>query len=107
MSLLSLLKSDKFNVFFSVLLGIGIVCIIKPACTGSDCNIEKPPVSSDFDKYVYKLGRKCYEFKPEITECPTSGTIEAFKECKVSDETEEGYVGDAFKRRRTVINRCE
>ena len=55
MILLRILSDNRFNIIFSILLGIGIVCIIRPLCIGSECSIEKPPVSNDFDKYVNLL----------------------------------------------------
>jgi hypothetical protein len=110
MSLIKMLNDDKFNIFFSILVGIGLICIIKPACSGLDCSIDKPPISSDFDKYVYRLGIKCHEFTPEIMECPTKSedTVEAFKECKLGiKNVQEGYETDNFARRTSLIKRCE
>jgi hypothetical protein len=107
MSMINILNSEKFNIFFSIALGIGIVCVLKPMCSGSNCSVEKPPVSNDFDKYVYKMGKKCYEFIPEIIPCPQSGTIEAFKECNLNKKETEGYEGDYFTRRISPIKRCE
>jgi hypothetical protein len=107
MKITSLLNNDKFNLFFSFILGIGLVCIFRPICTGNECNVEKPPSESDFDKYVYRMGGgKCYEFKSEIVNCPASGTIEAFRECVVGKKATE-TVRDEFARRDTPIKRCE
>ena len=80
MNLQKLMRDDNFNVFFSLVLGIGIVCILRPMCTGKDCEtVSKAPSEKDFDKYVYRMGgNKCYEFKTEVVECPASGAIEAF-----------------------------
>jgi hypothetical protein len=81
MGLQSLLRDDKFNYFFSLLLGIGIICMIRPICHGTECTIEKAPTDKDFDKHVYRMaGGKCYEFKTAVAECPSSGTIEAFQD---------------------------
>jgi hypothetical protein len=81
MNLLKLLRDDKFNVFFSLMLGIGIICIIRPICTGSECAVKKAPSEKDFDQFVYRVGGdKCYSFKTETVECPTSGVIESFRE---------------------------
>ena len=106
MSLVKILKDEKFNIFFSVILGIGLICILKPVCSGPNCTSYKAPISKDFDKYVYKLGKKCYEFTPEIVKCPPSGAIEAFKECGPQESTE-GYEADFFQRRSSPIKRCE
>ena len=106
MGIPDLLNDKRFNIFFSFVVGIGLVCIFRPMCTGNDCNVNKAPTDKDFEKYVYKLGGgKCYEFKSEVIECPASGTIEAFRECS-SRKTEE-YFQDQFARRDTPIKRCE
>lgn len=103
MALLNFLNDERFNVFFSFVVGIGIICIFRPLCTGSECDIIKPPSEKDFDKYVYRMGGgKCYEFKSEVVNCPSSGTIEAFREC-ANTET----FRDQFSRRNTPIRRCE
>lgn len=103
MSLSQILNDERFNIFFSFILGVGIICMVRPICKGSDCTISKPPNEQDFDKYVYKMGNnKCFEFKSEIVDCPTSGTIEAFGQCSDSDSFR-----DQFVRRQTPISRCE
>jgi hypothetical protein len=104
MNILKLLNDERFSVFFSFALGIGLICFIRPMCTGPDCDIKKPPSEKDFDKYVYRLGGKCYEFKTNITECPASGTIEAFRECSSGKKD---LSHDEFLRRGTPIQQCE
>lgn len=107
MGLLNFLNDERFNVFFSFVLGLGLICIFRPLCSGSDCNVSKPPSDQDFEKYAYRMGGgKCYEFKSEIVECPTSGTIEAFRECSL-EKTETEPFRDQFLRRRSPIQRCE
>ena len=106
MNLLKLLKDDRFNLFFSFIVGIGVICIIRPMCSGPDCNVNKAPEDKDFDKYVYRMGNaKCYEFKTEMTECPASGAIESFKECplNLSEQKETHHPHDQFARRATSI----
>jgi hypothetical protein len=90
MNIANFLNDKRFNMFFSFMLGVGIICIIRPMCSGSECSITKPPADADFDKYVYRMsGNKCYEFKSEVMECPNSGTIEAFRECPASESKNE------------------
>jgi len=106
MGVLNFLNDERFNVFFSFVLGLGLVCIFRPLCSGSDCDIQKPPSDKDFDKYVYRMGEgKCYEFKSEVVNCPSSGTIEAFRECSLMTNSEP--FRDQFSRRNTPISRCE
>jgi hypothetical protein len=81
MNLTKLLQDDKFNIFFSFLLGIGIICMIRPICSGAECNVKKAPSEKDFDQFVYRLSDKCYSFKTETVECPTTGAIESFRSC--------------------------
>jgi hypothetical protein len=104
MNLLKLLQDDRFNIFFSFMLGIGIICMIRPICTGSDCNVKKAPSEKDFDQFVYRLGDKCYDFKTETVECPSSGVIEAFRECPAQLST---IPASLFASRNTPILSCE
>jgi hypothetical protein len=98
MGVLELLQDKKFNLLFSFILGVGIICILRPVCSGSDCNITKAPSEKDFDKYVYRMGSgTCYEFKTEIVTCPASGSIEAFRDDPYHDQ---------FVRRTTPIPQC-
>lgn len=107
MGVLNFLKDERFNLFFSFVLGIGIICMFRPICSGSDCNEIKAPSDKDFDKYAYRMGGgKCYEFKSEIVECPSSGTVEAFRECSTIQNNTETF-RDQFSRRNTPIKRCE
>lgn len=106
MGIPDLMKDKRFDLFFSFVLGIGLICIFRPMCTGSECNISKAPSDQNFDKYVYRMGGgKCYEFKSEIVECPSSGTIEAFRECTFESNNEP--FRDQFSRRTSPIKRCE
>lgn len=83
------------------MVGVGMICIIRPQCSGSDCNVNKAPEDKDFDKYVYRMTNgKCYEFKTEMADCPASGAIEAFKEGSTKDSFR-----DQFARRTTPIQK--
>jgi hypothetical protein len=108
MGLAELLKDEKFNVFFSFILGVGLICMLRPVCSGPECSVNKAPEDKDFEKYAYRMGKgKCYEFKSEIIDCPVSGAVEAFRECPVTIEKYDNYFHDAFARRNTPIKRCE
>lgn len=110
MALLNMLNDYRFNIFFSFVLGLGIICVMRPICTGSECSIEKAPAEKDFDKYVYRMtGGTCYEFKSEIVECPSSGAIEGFRECQAAATADklDSFIGDQFSRRGSPIKRCE
>lgn len=105
MNLLKLLRDNNFNVFFSFMLGLGIICIVRPMCSGPNCNVKKAPSEKDFDQYVYRLGGdKCYSFKTETVECPSSGAIEAFRSCPKRPAASHPTM---FSLRDTPILSCE
>ena len=103
MGIHQILQNPSFNIFFSVILGIGLICMIRKPCTGSECIMNKPPAEEDFDKYVYRMtGGKCYEFKTEIVECPSSGIVEAFNRYPMSAECVDRKTSP-FTARESVI----
>ena len=74
-----LLKSKKFNLVFSFLLGLGLAAILRPACKGDQRLLMKAPPVHEVEKTTYQLGTKCFQFSLENRECPKSGkVIEAF-----------------------------
>ena len=88
------------------MLGIGIICVIRPMCTGSECAVKKAPSEKDFDQFVYRIGGdKCYSFKTETVECPSSGVIESFRER--SSRTISAQPLTLFATRSTPILSCE
>lgn len=74
-----ILKSKKFNFVFSVLLGLGLAAILRPACKGDQCLVLKAPPVHEVESTTYQLGSKCFQFKVDNRECPKQGRIvEAF-----------------------------
>jgi hypothetical protein len=75
------LKNPNFNIIFSVVLGMALVFIAKPICTGGNCKpIEKAPPIKEMDKKIYRYGEKCYKYTSKIVECPKTGIIESFSQ---------------------------
>jgi hypothetical protein len=74
-----ILKTEKFATLFSFIVGFGIVAILIPVCKGDQCFIQKAPSVDEMKKSTFRLGTKCYQFKPEPSECPVNGVIEAFQ----------------------------
>lgn len=72
------LKTEKFAILFSFLVGFGIIAIAYPVCKGDECYIKKAPSVEEMKKSTYRIGSKCYQFKPEIVDCPAKGVIESF-----------------------------
>lgn len=76
-----MLKTKQFNLFFSVIIGIGLAAVLKPICKGDKCVTLKAPPVAEINTTTYQLGNKCYQFKTESTSCPKDSKviIEAFQ----------------------------
>jgi len=74
----AVLKTSKFDIIFSVVVGFAIMSLTIPMCKGEECFIKKAPSIDEMKKNTFKIGSKCYQFKSEIVTCPATGTIEAF-----------------------------
>jgi hypothetical protein len=77
-----ILKTEKFAMIFSFIIGFGLVSILIPVCKGDECLIQKAPSVDEMKTYTFKLGSKCYQFKHETVQCPVNGVIEAFETWK-------------------------
>jgi hypothetical protein len=73
-----MLKTEKFAKTFSFLIGFSIIVIAIPVCKGDECIVKKAPDMKEMKETTYKLGQKCYQFRPEIKACPATGAIEGF-----------------------------
>lgn len=75
------LKTDAFDIAFSVLLGIALVSLFRSACKGDECRMEKAPPYDEVNQSTYQIGSECYQFRAEILPCPSSGVkvIEPFE----------------------------
>ena len=74
----AVLKTSKFDIIFSVVVGFAIMSLTIPLCKGEECFIKKAPSVEEMKKTTFKIGSKCYQFKPETMTCPATGAIEAF-----------------------------
>jgi hypothetical protein len=72
------LKSETFKSLGSLILGVGLMAILKPMCKGDDCIIQKAPPVDEVVKSTYQIGSKCYQFKTQQIVCPERGAIEPF-----------------------------
>jgi hypothetical protein len=74
------LKTEGFNIAFSVLLGVAIVSLFRAACKGDGCKIVKAPPIDEIKAATYQLGdTECYQFRTQTVECPQKGVIEGFE----------------------------
>lgn len=78
----AVLKTSKFDIIFSFIVGFAIMSLTIPLCKGEECYVKKAPSIDEMKTSTFRIGSKCYQFKPEILTCPKSGTIEAFQAWK-------------------------
>ena len=72
------IKTEKFSTVFSIVLGFALIALAIPACKGDNCFIQKAPSVKEMKESTFRIGRKCYQFKPTTVDCPAKGAIEAF-----------------------------
>jgi hypothetical protein len=73
------IKTEMYNTVFSIIIGIGLVAVLKPGCRDTACSIKKAPPVDEVTKKTYQIGDKCYKFKTSNIECPSKGVIEPFE----------------------------
>ena len=59
------LRTKNFHLFFSFLLGIFVILIVRPICKGDDCIIHINPDMKELSTSTYQIGSKCYTFSPQ------------------------------------------
>jgi hypothetical protein len=65
------LKTKKFHLLFSFLLGIFVVIVWRPLCNDDSCVKHIIPDMKEINSTTYQIGSKCYQFR--------SSTLEAVK----------------------------
>jgi hypothetical protein len=63
-------KSEKYSLAFSFIVGVGIMAVLKPTCREKDCSKKEAANPEEVTKTTYQIGDKCYQFKVRDTECP-------------------------------------
>lgn len=80
------LKTEKFAFIFSFMIGFGLIAIAYPVCKGDACFVKKAPSVDEMKTSTFRIGKKCYQFKPEIVDCPASGAIESFQTASAAEK---------------------
>ena len=73
------LKSERFSMIASFILGLGLMSVLKPICKGDECKILKAPPLEEVANSTYQLGAKCYQFRSQPISCPKGIVIEPFE----------------------------
>jgi hypothetical protein len=69
------LKSERYSVVFSFIIGVGIMAALKPACREHNCSIKKAAPIEEVTKSTYQIGEKCYHFSTRDVSCPADGVV--------------------------------
>lgn len=77
--LIDILKDPRFDVTFSILMGVFLMLLARPVCKGESCFNYKAPPMKDIREHAYKVGDTCYKFVPKDTKCPATGVVEPFQ----------------------------
>jgi hypothetical protein len=77
--LIDILKDKRFDFFFSFLMGVFIILLLRPICKGEDCFSFKAPSVKTISENAYKIGDTCYKFVPKDIKCPITGVVEPFQ----------------------------
>ncbi len=72
------IKTEKFAVTFSIVIGFAIFALAIPVCKGEECFLRKAPSVKEMKETTFRIGSKCYQFRPETVDCPARGAVEAF-----------------------------
>ena len=73
------LKTERFSMIASFILGLGLMALLKPECKGAECKIVKAPPLDEVTTSTYQLGAKCYQFRTQPIDCPKDSIIEPFE----------------------------
>ena len=69
MSFINLLKTPNGKILFSIILALGLACMLRIACEDANMVIIKgPPIKSVEDK-IFSFDNKCYSYKAVNTSC--------------------------------------
>lgn len=74
MNFTRLLNTPLGQFFISILLGLGLACLFRRACTEKNCIIFNGPIISEFDDKIYQYDNKCYKYEASPSKCDDKGT---------------------------------
>jgi hypothetical protein len=72
MGLKEMMHTDTGSIVISVILGLGLACLFRKACTDNKCVIIKGPNIKEVESKVYKIRDSCYRYETEFAECDAS-----------------------------------
>lgn len=70
-------KSEKYSLIFSFVLGAGIVSLFKSVCRDPNCSDKKAANPEEVLHTTYQIGNKCFQFGMVHKECSVEDVIDS------------------------------
>jgi hypothetical protein len=71
-----LFRTRAGQIIISAIFGAAIAALFQKTCKGKKCIVIEAPPLADLEKYVYRIGDKCYRYQPRVVSCTSAVTDE-------------------------------
>ena len=69
MIFMNFLKTKNGNIVFSIVLALGLACMLRIACKDANMIIIKGPPIKSVENKIFSFDSKCYSYKTIATSC--------------------------------------
>ena len=69
MILINFLKTKNGNIVFSIILALGLACILRISYKNANMIIVKGPPVESIENKIFSFDNKCYNYKTVATSC--------------------------------------
>ena len=69
MILINFLKTKNGNIVFSIILALGLACVLRISYKNANMIIVKGPPVESIENKIFSFDNKCYNYKTVATSC--------------------------------------
>lgn len=69
MKIIELMKTEKGKILVSIILALGLACMLRIACKDANMIIIKGPPIKSVENKIFSFDSKCYSYKTVATSC--------------------------------------
>ena len=69
MRLIELMKTKNGNIFVSIILALGLACMLRITCKEANMVIIKGPPIESVENKIFSFDSKCYSYKTVASSC--------------------------------------
>ena len=69
MIFMNFLKTKNGNIVFSIVLALGLACMLRIACKDANMIIVKGPPIESIENKIFSFDNKCYSYKTVASSC--------------------------------------